>query len=200
MTLNINNNFRSIVDHEASKFDPETRAVSTLNSLHRLAHEGFVSHVSGKIIGLVDTGVQDFLLAVPDVEDIDPNMNRISFTLGRGDVDIVFYEGTTTSADGAVLPQFNVNRASTNTSQTVITSGPTVTGVGTVIHTAWVPPTATGTGQSGGGIVGGDSSGEEWLLAPNTKYLVRLTNNSGVAIDLRYEFLWYEIQWQNAGK
>ena len=35
--------------------------------------------------------------------------------------------------------------------------------------------------------------GEEWILAPSTKYLFRITNNSGGILDLSYEFVWYEI-------
>jgi hypothetical protein len=151
-----------------------------------------VFHASGKITGILDAGVQDFLIAVP--AGVFPHMQRFNMSVGGGDVDIVLHEGTTTSADGTVTPTFTTNRNSAKVAGTVVSIDPTVTGVGTVIATQWVPPTAAGVGQTHDGV-SEVNNGEEWIAKPSTKYLLRLTNNSGSTIDLRYEVLWYEISY-----
>jgi hypothetical protein len=177
-------------DEEARKFDQFAHAVTTIEEVHRLTHDGMVFHSSAKVTGLADAGVYDLLVAVP--AGAFPHFQRLQVTAGRGDIDLNVYEDTTTSADGTTVPVFNVNRNSARTPSSVVTHTPTVTGVGTLIHTQWIQPTATGVGQSPAGIVG-ETNGEEWVLKPSTKYLVRLTNNSGATIDFRYEMLFYEI-------
>jgi hypothetical protein len=171
-------------------FDQYARAICTIDESHRMAHDGFMYHASGKVTGLIDTGTAELLLSVPAATF--PHLSRVRFDLGRGDVDLHAYEGTTTSADGTPISAFVTNRNSTNTPDLSLFSGPTVTGDGTLIHTGWVPPTATGTGLSADGV-SNSTNGEEWLLKPSTKYLVRITNNSGATITYRYEILWYEI-------
>lgn len=180
-------------DEEGRKFDQFVHAVTTIDSLHRMTHDGFVYHASGKVTGMIADNVDDFLITTPALSF--PHFQRLQITTGRGDIDMLVYEGATTSADGAAITVLNVNRNSANTPNAVFTSGPTVTDVGTLIHTQWTPPTATGVGQSPSGIVG-ETNGEEWILAPSTKYLIRITNNSGATIDYRYEMLWYEVGYE----
>jgi hypothetical protein len=188
-------NFRkSPGDEEQRKFDPFVHAITVISEPHRLGHDGFVYHASGKVTGMVDANVDEFLLAVPAATF--PHIQRVRFSFGGGDVDIETYEGATTSDDGVALSELNTNRNSSNTPSTVLTFGPTVTDDGTLIHTAWAPPTAAGIGLSSEGS-GNVDAGEEWILAPSTKYLVRLTNNSGATIDYRWEFFWYEIGYEN---
>jgi hypothetical protein len=186
-------NFREhYADEIMRAMDPFSHALTTLDEIHRLTHDGFVYHTSGKVTGMINANVDDFLLSVPAVTF--PHFQRLQITAGEGDIDMLVYEGTTTSADGAAVSVFNVNRNSSNTPDTVLTTGPTVTDVGTLIHTQWIPPSATGVGQSPAGVVG-ETNGEEWVLKPSTKYLVRITNNSGSTISYRYEMLWYEIDY-----
>jgi hypothetical protein len=197
MTLNINTGFRSVADHEADKFDVLTRSVSAIDSTHRMTHEGFLHHTSGKLTGLLDTGVQDVLISVPAATF--PHFHRATISFGAGDIDIVVSEGATTSDDGTPSPVFNTNRNSAIANGTQIFIDPTVTGVGTVFHTQWAVPTAAGIGASEQGIAN-VTSGEEWILKPSTKYLLRITNNSGSTIDMRYELFWYEIKWEQKGQ
>jgi hypothetical protein len=195
VTLNINNDFRSTIDAEADKFDNNSRCVSVIQEQHRLSHEGMVFHASGKVTGITNGSNQDFLLAVP--AGVFPHLQRFNLHVGAGDIDVLIYEDTVTSDDGATNGELNVNRNSSITPSTVLTLGPTVTDIGTLLHTNWIPPTGAGVGARSGVLDVGN--GEEWLLKPATKHLLRVTNNSGGSIDLRYEFVWYEIQWQNAG-
>jgi len=179
---------------ERRSYDPEIPAVTVVTSVHRLTHDGFMYHISGKVTGFANAATDDFLIVAPPEKEghiIDFNL-----TMGRGDIDIVTYEGTTTSNDGTPLQSevFNTNRNSTNTPLQTLFSDPTITDVGTLIHTSWMPPTSTGTGQSASGFVGG-GQGEEWTIVPAEKYLMRITNNSGSTIDYRYEFKWYEADY-----
>lgn len=178
-------------DEEHWKFDLIAHAATEIDHVHRMNHDGFVFHSSGKVAGMVDSNVDDFLLVTP--ASPEPHIQTFELRMGRGDIDILTYEGTTTSADGAAQSVLNTHRdrAATQTPGTTLHIGPTVSAVGTLIHTQWLPPTATGTGLSGGGFVG-EGAGEEWILKPSTKYLIRITNNSGATIDYRWEAVWYE--------
>ena len=187
-------NFRtSPGDEEVRKFDAYAHAATTIDELHRLTHDGMVFHASGKVTGMVDANVDDFLIAIP--AGTFPHFQRLRLFMGRGDVDIVVYEGATASADGSAIARNNTNRNSTNTPGVVLTSAPTITDVGTLVHTSWLTPTSAGQGQSGSTGIAGETNGEEWVLKPNTKYLIRVTNNSGATIDYAYEMLWYEISY-----
>ena len=185
-------NYRdSTIDEMLRAFDPYTHSFTTIKELHRLSHDGMVYHVSEKQTGLANAGVFDILLKVP--AGVYPHFNRAEISVGAGDVDIVMYEGTTVSADGSAKSVQNVNGNSTRTASTTVSSGPTVTGVGTLRHTLWAPPTGAGVGSSVG--LTNLGFGEEWLLKPLTNYLIRITNNSGGAIDFSYEILFYEVDY-----
>ena len=69
-----------------------------------------------------------------------------------------------------------------------------MTDVGDLLHTTWAVPTSTGVGQTHSGLANLDQ-GEEWILKPNTLYLVRITNNSGSVIDMSFDMLWYELTY-----
>ena len=179
-------------DEEDRKFDNYAHAVTVIEETHRINHDGMMFHASGKVTGMIDENVDDFLMVTPAF--IYPHVQRFRMDLGKGDVDILAYEGATASADGAAITAFNTNRNSSKTPGLVLTSGPTVTDIGTLINTAWAAPTGTGIGQSANGI-STLTAGEEWILKPSTKYLIRITNNSGATIAYRYEFLWYELSY-----
>lgn len=103
-----------------------------------------------------------------------------------GNCDLLLYEATTVSANGAVLAAISKNRESLGAAQTLMYDGPTITGVGTLLF-SWF---ATGGTRS---ALGGGSWGEtEWILQANTNYLVRITNRSGNAIQLAVSLGWSE--------
>ena len=172
-----------------NSYDDEVHSLSVIEEIHRMNHAGFMFHSSGKVTGMIADNVDDFLLVTGDLE---VHLQSMNFNFGRGDIDVLAYEDTVTSNDGTpITTLFNTNRNSANTPLMTLFSAPTVTGVGTLIHTTWVVPTATGVGQSPAGITT-DGNGEEWELKPNSKYMVRITNSSGATIDYRWELRWYE--------
>ena len=85
--------------------------------------------------------------------------------------DVSLFEGCTASC-GTSGALNNMDRTSARTPKTTISQAPTVTDTGTEITYAMI----SGTGQSGGQERSPDT---HWKLKPNTKYLLRITNNSG---------------------
>lgn len=96
------------------------------------------------------------------------------------------YEAPTTSADGSAIAVRNRNRFSVNVATTLAFSGPTVTGVGTLLAEAVLPGGVKGqtTGSAGRGF-------DEWIFSP-ADYLVRLTNLSGGGTPASININFYE--------
>jgi hypothetical protein len=155
-----------------------------------MVHDGFMFTVSGKQTGLADAGVFDTLIKVPAATF--PHITIYRFSFGRGDIDLLAYEGTTVSADGTAVTASNMNRNSTNTPDTDFFHTPTVTSPGTLMYTLWTPPTTAGIGGSAEGVTDIEH-GTEWVLKPSTNYLIRMTNSSGATIDHAFHVIWYEI-------
>jgi hypothetical protein len=179
-------------DEMTKAMDPYVHAITAVAEVHRMSHDGFMHHVSGKQTGIANAASAEFLMVVP--ADVRPHITRVELDVGAGDVDLLMYEGTTTSADGTALTSKTTNRNSIHTPGCVAYGGPTVTGDGTQFHQVWAPPTSAGVGQKVG--IMNIALGEEWVLQPSTKYLFRITNNSGGTISLGYEFVWYEVAYQ----
>jgi hypothetical protein len=93
---------------------------------------------------------------------------------------VYLYEAPNTSA-GTALTVYNMRRSdTTHTSPYTAVHTPTVAGVGT---TPLINGRLIAGGTSVPSRVGGETRGAtEWILAKNTKYLLRTTNNSGGAI------------------
>jgi hypothetical protein len=155
-----------------------------------MSHDGFMFHGSGRVLDIANDASADFLMVVPAF--CYPHIQRVRLDLEAGDVEMDMYEGATTSADGAAIPVFNTNRNSSNTPAALPYGAPTVTDVGDIFHKRWVPASGVGVGTNVG-VMDINAFGEEWILAPATKYLWRITNRSGGTLDLAFEFVWYEI-------
>ena len=181
---------KSIQDELLRSFDPHVHALTIIQEQHRMAHDGFMYHTSGKITGVANGASVEVFMRTGT---IPVHFTRAQFTLGRGDIDINTYEDTTVSADGTPIVIFNTNRISTNTPEMDIFGGATIVTDGNQMHTLWAHPTGTGVGNAIG--LSEVSNGEEWILKPATNYMVRLTNNSGASITFSYEFLFYETDY-----
>ena len=93
-----------------------------------------------------------------------------------GPITVTLYEAPTTTADGDPGAMRNRNRNYPDTSPPfLVFENPTVTAIGTEVQAILL----TGSIQAGRG----DAQDLEWVLKPNTDYLIRLPNNSGGAID-----------------
>ena len=174
--------------------DPITHSITMIEEQHRLIHDGMYFSTSGKQTAWADATTREFLIVPP--AGCYPHVQVMLLTFGRGDIDFVAYEGPNITDNGTALTARNVNRNSTNTPDLALYATPTTTDDGVMEFQLWVPPTATGNGQSANGI-SGVGQGSEWVLKPETPWLVRLTNNSGATIDWSYEFSWYEVSYED---
>ena len=95
------------------------------------------------------------------------------------------YEGTTTTG-GTALTGINLNRNSTNVSNSAAVLNPTISSTGTLLGSFLII----------GGVKkkasGGDMSTASLVLKPLTNYLLRLTNVSGAAQAAEMTITWYE--------
>lgn len=179
-------------DEERRSWDQRVHARTTIESTHRMIHDGFSFHATHRAATLADTASFDVLIAVSAATF--SHWNGLLYSLSDSPCDIETYEGTTTSADGTVITPYNRNRNSSNTPGAVLTHTPTITDLGTKIHDRFVPDQG-GTGINDVGAIS-PNFGEEWITIPSTKYLMRLTNNSGAAITFTLEALWYEPNYE----
>lgn len=101
-----------------------------------------------------------------------------------------FYRGTTYTNNGTSVTIFNNNENSTNTAQPDVYYTPTVSATGVLLFQDFVVA-STGQNPLGGRL----SSRNEWILKPDTDYLVRVQNvgGSGVTSDITLSFDFYEI-------
>lgn len=170
--------------------DPYSGALSFISEPHMLIHQGKMFHMTTKTPDIANTASVDFLMRVP--AGVYPHLHVFRINVGGGDIDIVTHEGADITAPGTAIDTHNINRVSSNTPELLMYANPTVNTDGTEIHRIWIPPTANGQGNSSQGVSGADA-GEEWIMAPSTDYLQRITNNSGSTIKAWVEMLWYEL-------
>ena len=102
-----------------------------------------------------------------------------------GDADFFVYEGTVTTGGTSFTP-VRRNRNIASTSDVAMVLNPTVTTLGTLINQQFI------TGGTGKKASGGASGSLEYVLAPLTNYLFRLTNVNGTAHTALIELEWYE--------
>lgn len=112
---------------------------------------------------------------------------QVAFT-GTG-ITANVYEAPTTSA-GTAGTVYNLNRRNPVTATASYKAAPTVTATGTQAGA-----TTYGLGGSGVGpsvVSAFAASGVERVLKPNTKYLLRITNNDAAAQKIAAYLTWYE--------
>ena len=102
-----------------------------------------------------------------------------------GDAEFYFYSGSVVTG-GTSVPAINRHFTSSNTSQSAILLNPTVTTLGTEKYSSFIPG---GTGHKSAGAGGGSF---QFVLAPLTTYLFRLTNVNGAAHMAHMILTWYE--------
>ena len=100
-------------------------------------------------------------------------------------LDINFFEAPTITSNGVALPSMSRNRYQQGTPLGQVYGGPTFSAKGLQLSTDSIY----------GGFKAGASmnNGVEWLLAPNTKYLFEVINNSGKSVNYNGGFDWLEL-------
>jgi len=166
--------------------DRVTGAPAVIDYAHHEIHSGstFVaSYKSPDASPVADNGTIIFILTT------HAKYAHILFRAAcGGDMEGELYEGTTvTAGTGSAQAVYNKNRASTKTPTVGVRRGMTVATAGTLIENEFM---AGGTGPQGVG--GATASRAEWVLAPSTVYMVRITNRAGNAQPMSLAAEWYE--------
>lgn len=155
-----------------------------MDEIHANIHRGWMFSASIVDLALADDAAIEVLIQTHATQSA--HMRFVA--AGGGDVEIELYEGATFSAAGTPMSASNRNRSSANTADSIITHTPTLTGDGTELHNTL--------GPGGSGFFatpGGESrTFEEWVLAPATVYLFRVSNRSGVAAPVSVTLDFYE--------
>ncbi len=168
-------------------FDPYGKSFSAIESIHHHIHlgEGFracfvteVNAASQKYLQL-KTGDSVVHLLLRRIATRQPD-----FTLS------LFEGGTLTDGTTLLSNQHNANRLSAKEAQMKIYDNPTNVDVEGALRLECVY--LPGDGQ--GALAGGDDFGGaiEWVLKPNTTYLVRLKNDAAATNKINIEWYWYE--------
>lgn len=102
-----------------------------------------------------------------------------------GNAEFYMYSGSVVTG-GTSVTAINRDFTSSTTTQSAILLNPTVTTLGTEKYASFIP------GGVGGASTGGGGRSFEFLLAPLTTYLFRLTNVDGASHMAHVILTWYE--------
>lgn len=153
----------------------------SIDIAHHEIHEGDSYNFCETIL-LGNGATQDYILTTPNTTKWSHFGYIIDFNDGAGTFEI--YEGT--NRVGTTLQSvFNRNRNSSNTNTSTVHKGQTD---GTTDGTK-ICMRRAGSGKTLSGSAG---SNMERVLKQNTKYLIRLTNNTTSNNNVSVEFDWYE--------
>lgn len=169
----------------SSVTDEHIPLIANRNWAHQLVHEGRMFFLSGRITNLAAAATA-YLHGLTDSATV--HFQSAALISDGAPLDIGFYEDATIAANGTEIFAVNKNRNASDTHTLRVFTAPTVTLDGTQIESGFLP--ITGGGNTGGRA---DLFSTEWILAPSTSYLVKITNNDAQAVDINYNFLWYEV-------
>lgn len=186
---------------ELTKFDRFHQAVTVIGAEHRSVHDGFFWRVSNLDVDVIDNGQSTlFYLDVPP--GVFPHIRMIRTTITSGPIQWWLYEDVQLpSPEPAELQPHNSNR------NTADSPGPNMRVYHDAIGADNVgSPVANGatelthqlipSGTNARSGVVGDDPGEEWVLAQNTTYLLRVENiSAGANEDVHLQLLWYELAY-----
>lgn len=185
-------------------FDPHAHALTTISEMHRLIHDGMFYDVSGIVASLASGASLDICMRFD--AGVVGHMTQMEYSVEDAPCDIFFYEDCVyTPATGTPVNMRNHNRVAgtgtpgDNPSGMEMVESPTVTDVGTLIHSRYVPSAGGVGGLASGSMVAGENA--EWIVGNPTQathYLWRVTNNSGVAIKLSYHFNGYALAYEDS--
>lgn len=160
--------------------DRSTGAMACIDYEHLEIHAGdhyFIKDWSD----IAGSATVDFLVVTPNTTKWAHMVIEFSF---EAEANITVYEGATTSANGTAITINNRQRNSVNTAGVTAFTGPTVITTGTSIARY-----KAGAGKSAGGEV---RAAAELILKQDTKYLIRVVNDTVTTNWCDYIADWYE--------
>ena len=164
--------------------DSASNGQVSIFAAHSKIHEGKHFYLKDYIDVTGSGTTVEFLLVTADSDEI-PHL-LVSFTT-EAEFTFEAYAGTTTSADGTPISVFNNNFNSSNTSVLSAYASPTITADGDRI---WGLRMGSGGGRSTGNV----REDAEYVLEPDTKYLLRITKNAIGTDWVDYHLYWYDAE------
>lgn len=166
--------------------DDQTNALKTIDTVHHEVHEGEMWHASYTNSNVANGANLDFVMVTGATKECHAAFE----VFAGGQVTVYLYEAPTLSNNGTGVTAYNMKRSHVGSATATTTHTPTVTQTGTtaLVNGRILPGGTSATTRIGGGI----RTGVEWILAANTKYLLRCTNSSGGAIAINAVVEWYE--------
>lgn len=165
----------------------ELTEVPVIQEEHKNIHDG-IGYTYADLITVGQAGsasnVRDILISVPAA--VVPHLREIQITSDAASALGQLYEVTSATAGTPLTPRNN-NRNFPDVAGITLTIDPTAVVLGTRLE----PILLTGTRQSG---MFGERGKNEWNLAPNSLYLIRITNSTTGAASNQFviNMFWYE--------
>ena len=166
---------------EKIKLDEEQRQI-IIDSVHDEVHEGEMMHVGYSSASVANNASLNVLLTTGNAE-----VHAVIRYSAGGEGQCYLYEAPTV-VNGTGLTIYNMKRTSTRTPATVAKHTPTVSATGSTALVDEFLPGGSG-GLAGGGAV---RLGTEWILKPDTDYLLRFTNQAATAQQVSIAVEFYE--------
>ncbi len=169
-------------DDSGLEQDDISGALVNIPVVHHEVHEGEMYQASFVNLAVADDATVDLRLVT--------GAHYCHFVWDAecgGDGEIQFYEAPTISL-GTQLTVYNMNRPASADNTLDVYHTPTVGAVGTALLHNSVLSGGRGPNASGGSA----RANTEWILKPNTEYLLRLYNRSGNSQPASIVVQWYE--------
>jgi len=173
-------------------FDPYAHAVAFIEEEHRLVHDGMVFDTDVLATSVANGASVTLQINIP--AGLRPHLRQIRVAADDGPCTLELYEDSTVTVSGTLQDSRNHNRNSSNTALMTVLLSPTVTVLGTLLHRSYLPAAGAPGSNPGGFVIGGQSQ-QEFVMHPNQNAVLRITNNSGGAINISLEVLWYELSY-----
>jgi len=176
-------------DSVHQKIERVTGGIPVIDTNHAQIHEGN-AYSLGSVFTIAAGASLDVTVQVPAGAYVHYQATDLS-TDGGNTVTATFYEGATvTAATGTAITPVNRRRLGTPESSVLtIKQAPTVTATGTQLDQWYFPKTADAQAKG----FNGKSDTNEWVLKPETTYLLRISNTgatTAAVVSLRP--FWYE--------
>lgn len=179
---------KSALDEELRAYDPRAHAVTVIEELHRMTHDGFLFYLQRSELAVPDG---DFRRSLFRTGSIVPHFKGFFVAASEGPVIIELFEDTIVDTLGVEIIPLNANRNSDNLATAKFYNADTtfIADGDPLLGGLYIPQ------NSGQGVTGGTGSLlAELVLKPNTDYQISFQNDpagSGTA-DIVGQFSWYE--------
>lgn len=162
--------------------DKTTLAIAMIDYPHKEIHSG--SHFSyDNYLSIAKAETKYVLLITPNTTKYSHVFVDVDVT--AGELEYSFIENSTITLNGTQVTIYNNHRVLTTTSGTVVFINPTVTEGTTVLRKKYFGAT-----KSNGG--GASRNELEFVLKPNTNYLLKLSEQNIAACKANFIIQWYE--------